>query len=223
MVALELSTLDMMTIATHVGALRVLPVGDDPWAAWECAASSPEVLQGVDALLARARRFNTARANEATLWSRVIYPLMELAERDDVVAWSQVTVSARHPTQDLTIAGVIDGAFARDDLGQPSAPYFLVVEAKRGIDASDPLPQVVGAMLAAGMTRLGGGAVAREVFGAFVVTDKWTFLRGALTMDAAGGLSMEVAPSREYAVRHESLAIVAVMRAIVARGEIAAT
>jgi hypothetical protein len=218
MVTLTLSTLDMQTISSQAGHVRVLPVSDEPWEKWERVLAPSEVQRGVDDLLARLRRFNTARANEATLWSRVIYPLMELAERGDVMAWSQVTVSAQHPTRDLAIAGVIDGAFARDDLGQPGAPYFLVVEAKRGIDASDPLPQVVGAMFAAAMTQLEKrNPATHEMYGAFVVTDKWTFLRGVLAMDVAGTLSMELTPSREYAVRHESPAIVAVMSAIIER------
>ncbi len=218
MLSLALSTLDMKTLSVQAARLRMLPVGDDPWAAWERAPLSAEVLRGVGDVLARVRRFNTARANEATLWSRVIYPLMELAERGEVLAWSQVPITARHPTLDLVISGVIDGAFASDDLGQPGVPYLLVVEAKRGIDASDPLPQVVGAMLAAGLSGLSptnGGR--KEVFGAFVVTDKWTFLQGTIATDAAGALAMTLAPSREYAVRHESPAIVAVMGAIIER------
>ena len=218
MTTLTLSSLDMQTLSAQAAQVRVLSIADEPWAAWERRELSPDAMRGVGDVLGRVRRFNTARANEATLWARVIYPLMELAERDDVVAWAQVTVSARHPARDVVITGVIDGAFARDDLGQPGAPYFLVVEAKRGIDASDPLPQVAGAMLAAGLCRPpaeGGGPV--EVFGAFVVTDKWTFLRGTITADAAGALTLTLAPSREYAVRHESPAIVAVMGAIIER------
>jgi len=218
MVTLTLSAIDMQTISSQAAHLRVLPVADEPWAGWERAELSPEILRGVGDLLGRVRRFNTARANEATLWSRVIYPLIELAEQGEVLAWSQVAVSAKHPTLDLVISGVIDGAFAADDLGQPAAPFFLVVEAKRGIDASDPLPQVVGAMLAAGLAGPTAADGARpEVYGAFVVTDKWTFLRGVITADAAGALSFTLTPSREYAVRHESPAIVAVMRAILDR------
>lgn len=217
MTTLTLSSLDMETLSAQAARVHVLPVGDEPWAEWERRDLPAAALRGVDELLSRVRRFNTARANEATLWARVIYPLMELAESGDVLAWSQVTVSARHPALDLAITGVIDGAFAHDDLGQPAQPLLLVVEAKRGIDASDPLPQVAGAMLAAVLPRCAAGAPPAEVFGAFVVTDKWTFLRGAVTADSAGALSLSLAPSREYAVRHESPAIVAVMASIVER------
>lgn len=217
MPTLSLSSVDMETLSAQAARVRVLPIADEPWAQRERRELSGAALRGVDDRLARLRRFNTARANEATLWARVIYPLMELAESGDVLAWSQVTMSARHPTLDLAITGVIDGAFARDDLGQPALPLLLVVEAERGIDASDPLPQVAGAMLAVALPRCTVGAPPAEVFGAFVVTDKWTFLRGTVTADGAGALELSLAPSREYAVRHESPAIVAVMASIVER------
>ncbi len=59
--------------------------------------------------------------NEATIWSRVIYPLLALAEQGTVQAWAQVNLSAKYHCRclDLLSGGGtgIGGRSAYDDFG----------------------------------------------------------------------------------------------------------
>ena len=166
----------------------------------------------------RLKRFHSTRANEATLWSRAIYPLLMLAESDDIIAWAQAPLLARWAPGDLELRGVIDGALARDEAGLPAEPYLLVIEAKRGVDAQDPMAQCVGSMLAVGLQRLDRGAPA-EVFGCFTVADTWTFLRGlvAATTHDPARLTLDLTISREYEGRFESALVLAILKGVVDR------
>ncbi len=166
----------------------------------------------------RLKRFHAARANEATLWSRAIYPLLMLAERDDILAWAQAPLVTRWPPGDFELRGVADGALARDEAGLPAEPYLLVIEAKRGVDAQDPMAQCVGSMLAVALTRL-AGTTPVEVFGAFTIADTWTFVRAALATDPqdAARLRLDLNTSREYEGRFESTLILAILKGVVQR------
>ncbi len=166
----------------------------------------------------RLKRFHATRANEATLWSRAIYPLLMLAERDDIVAWAQAPVLARWVPSAFELRGVADGTLARDEAGLPSDPYLLVIEAKRGIDAVDPMAQCVGSMLAVGLKRL-TATKPEEVFGCFTIADTWTFLRGSLSTETgdAARLRLDLTVSREYEGRFESALVLATLKGIVSR------
>ena len=50
------------------------------------------LLQYLTAKLAQA---HPTTLNEATLWSRALYPLLELAETGRVRAWAEVTLAAK--------------------------------------------------------------------------------------------------------------------------------
>lgn len=111
-----------------------------------------------------------------------------VAEVDDVRAWSQVALSVvvrgdelrGLGDEPLRLHGIIDGALAVDAAGQPMAPFFLVVEAKRALDAVDPLPQLQGAMLTVALQRLEDQPErAHGVYSCFTIGDAWTFVRGA--------------------------------------------
>src|SRR5262249_40290182 len=94
----------------------------------------------VDKLL----NYKTVRANEATLWARAIYPLLVLAEREDVRAFSLVSLAAK--LDDVEIHGEVDGVLASSVDDQIDLPFLVVVEAKRGISGTDPVAQLVGGM-----------------------------------------------------------------------------
>lgn len=166
----------------------------------------------------RLKRFHAARANEATLWSRAIYPMLMLVERDDILAWAQAPVATRWVPGDIELRGVADGALARDEAGLPAEPYLLVIEAKRGVDAQDPMAQCVGAMLAVALGSR-GGAKPVEVFGAFTIAATWTFVRAMLMTDPqdAARLRLELNVSREYEGRFEATLILAILKGIVQR------
>jgi uncharacterized protein YjiS (DUF1127 family) len=88
-------------------------------------------------ILDKLRDYGTLRVNEATIWARAIYPLLALAERDDIRAWSLVPLSGRF--NDVEIGGEVDGALASSFAEEVELPYFIVVEAKRGVGGTDPM------------------------------------------------------------------------------------
>lgn len=50
--------------------------------------------------------------NAATIWSRAVYPLLELAETDRIRAWAEVPLTARDPYTDTELGGIVDGVLA---------------------------------------------------------------------------------------------------------------
>lgn len=200
----------------------------EPWATFAATALSAQERADLDALRRRLAFTSTSRANEATLWARAIYPLLMVAEVDDVRAWSQVALNVvvRGDLRGLDGAalrlhGVVDGALATDAAGQPVDPFFLVVEAKRALDAADPLPQLQGAMLSLALRRLDDDPHAEhEVFGCFTIGDAWTFVRGRFARaegDGGAAVRADYHPSRELSEHAEADAIAAILKAVVAR------
>ena len=167
----------------------------------------------IEPILDKLRNYGVSRVNEATLWARAIYPLLALAERDDILAWSVVPLSGRF--NDVEIGGEVDGALASSFLDQIELPYFVVVEAKRGVGATDPLPQALGAMLCAAQRNEHEGHPAEQIYGCFTIGDDWTFLRGRLDWSQPKP-RMSVLPSREYTERTEAPIILAILVSILA-------
>ena len=115
--------------------------------------------------------------NEATLWSRAIYPILMLAEQGRVQAWSGVSLKAAYPT--FALEGEVDGALAPATGGRIRPPYLIVHEAKRGLNAPDPLYQLYGEMLAAARINAERDATTeQEIFGCYTVNETWAFVRG---------------------------------------------
>ena len=116
---------------------------------WEKMQMPLTAEEGVmlDYLKADTQQRHLTRLNEATLWARTIYPLLRLAENDRIVAWAGVLLKATYPAFELE--GEADGALAPAVAGKIRGPYLVVHEAKRGINAPDPLCQLYGEMLAA--------------------------------------------------------------------------
>ena len=167
--------------------------------------------------------------NEITLWARAIYPLLELAETGNVRAWGGVSLTAKDPYSDTELSGVVDGVLAPEQgvlAGTPGQPFLLVIETKRGVDATDPRPQLFAAMLAVLWTRLGraraGEADPVEVFGCFTVSDTWTFVHAEASLRPEGShprLGVTLSWSREYTERVEAEAILGVLRWITRRAQ----
>ena len=117
--------------------------------------------------------------NEATLWARAIYPILMLAEQGRVRAWSGVSLKAAYPT--FALEGEVDGALAPATGGRIRPPYLIVHEAKRGLNAPDPLYQLYGEMLAAARINAERDAAAeQEIFGCYTVNETWAFVRGSV-------------------------------------------
>ena len=118
--------------------------------------------------------------NEATLWARAIYPMLVLAEREHIQAWSGVPLKATYLTFELE--GEVDGVLAPALGGRIRPPYLIVHEAKRGINAPDPQFQLYGEMLAAAWLNWKiNPTAAQEIFGCYTVNDSWAFVRGTVS------------------------------------------
>ena len=57
----------------------------------------------IDNIISRLFNYKTSLMNEATIWARAIYPLLVLAEQDDIQAWAQITLQARYPHVELQL------------------------------------------------------------------------------------------------------------------------
>jgi hypothetical protein len=188
-------------------------------------AIEPSLQEHLRYLTNKLRVARPTTLNEATVWSRAIYPLLELAETDRVRAWAEVLLGTRDPFSGTEIAGVIDGVLAPEGLlaGAPDLPFLLVVEAKRGMEALDPRPQLIAALVAVLWAELGrrGGEHA-ETFGCFTVGDIWTFAHAtatALPVGSSPRLAVSLAWSREYAERSEAETIFRLLCRVVRKGD----
>lgn len=154
--------------------------------------------------------------NEATIWSRAIYPLLLLAERDNIRAWAEVTLSGQFSTFD--ISGIADGAIGQSIAGRLIAPYLVVVETKRGIEGADPIPQLYGQMLAAAYLNWNTNAQdSQEIFGCYTIADSWTFLRGEVSQFEKERPHLKVEYSREYSEKYDAELILKILKQIVNR------
>jgi len=158
--------------------------------------------------------YKTVRANEATIWARAIYPLLALAERDEIRAFSAVPLVARF--DEVELRGKADGALAESVDEELGLPYLVVVEAKRGVGATDPMAQLLGAMLCAARLNERAGGQADEIYGCYTVADVWTFFRGRFDWTAPRPV-MSLLSSREYMEKTEGQTILAILESIVGK------
>ncbi len=151
--------------------------------------------------------------NEATIWSRAIYPLLMLAEQGRLNAWSQLPLKAQYPG--FRLEGIADGVVGHNISGITKSYYLIVVEAKRGPEALDPQIHLYGAMLAA--ARLNwerNGESPQEIFGCYTIADNWTFVHGLVSEIESDRPAMTIALSREYAEKIEAEAILRTLKSI---------
>ncbi len=154
--------------------------------------------------------------NEATIWARSIYPLLQLAESEDVRALAGVSLKVRYPQ--FEIEGVADGAIGKSIMGSMDYPYLVMVEAKRGIEGHNPVFQLYGSLLAA--ARLNwqtDGQEPQEVFGCYTIADSWAFVRAQVSGIDSDRPALRVEFSREYTEKTDAETILKLLKAIVAR------
>ena len=160
----------------------------------------------------KLRYFRTILANEATVWARAIYPVLAMAERGEIVAFSRVSLAAAFG--DVQVRGEADGALAWSVNEEPGTPYVVIIEAKRGVEATEPISQLLGAMLCAAQKNERDGRPADEMYGVYTVADIWTFVRGQIDWSQPKP-TMRVLPSGEYAEKTEAATILAILESIV--------
>jgi len=78
------------------------------------ALAQPELPESdraaLDLVVNKLRNYRVLRVNEATVWARAIYPVLVLAERGSIRAWSVVPLAAS--LGDVEVRGEADGALA---------------------------------------------------------------------------------------------------------------
>ncbi len=173
-----LSQLTEGTLNTLV-TLREQAEVSKKWSDMQVPLTSEESVW-LEKIKATLRERQLVHMNEATLWARAIYPLLILAEQRHVQAWTGVPLRATYPTFELE--GEADGALAPSVGGKIRPPYLIVHEAKRSVDAPDPLYQLYGEMLAAAWLNWHSNpTLEQEIFGCYTVNDTWAFVRGIVS------------------------------------------
>jgi hypothetical protein len=184
---------------------------------WEELARRPigEVERAaLSPIVAKLRDFGLHLANEATVWARAIYPLLALAERRGIFAFALVPLAARF--DDVEIRGEADGALAASVNAEPGPPYLVVIEAKRGLGATEPVSQLLGAMLCAALRNPRDGKPREEMFGVYTIADVWTFVRAHIDWSQPRP-AMSVLTSGEYVEKLEAATILAILESIIDR------
>ncbi len=192
-----------------------------PWEALAAGDLTAEELRMVDYVSAGLRHFQPSLVNERTVFARAIYPLLVLAEAEGVQALADVPLFAR--IGDTELAGLADGALGRPVAGELRAPFLIVVEAKRGIEGTSPVPQLYGEMLAAACANAGEtGRPEQRMYGAFTVADNWTFVyMTAEALDTPSPVA-SVVSSWELGEKTEAATITRILKSIVAEHQRAA-
>jgi hypothetical protein len=158
----------------------------------------------------------TLLLNDVTIWARAIYPLLAMAERDNIHAFGGVPLSGTFPGGEL--GGEVDGALARMGIEAEAAPpYLLVVEAKRGVEGHEPVAQLLGGLLCAAQRNHKHRPKAVHVlYGVYTVADVWTFLQVTISGLDADRPAIVTAFSPEYAEKNEAATILLLLKSIVA-------
>src|SRR5262249_249080 len=142
------------------------------------------------------------------------YPLLVLAERGTIRAWAEVPLAGSF--NDVEIRGEADGALAASVDEELGPPYLVVIEAKRGTTGTDPVAQLLGALLGAGRLNERAASPIRALFGCYTIADVWTFVRAQFEWTEPMP-AMRVLSSREYTEKTEAATILAILESIVGK------
>ena len=208
------SELTEETLDSIVTLHEKMGVSDD-WEEMQRCLTAEE-RKRIDVFRADLEGLELIAMNEATLWSRVIYPLLVLAEQEHIRAWAGVPLKATYAT--FQLEGEADGVLAPCILGRMRRPYFVVHEAKRGVNAPDPLYQLLGEMLAAAWLNWKKDTTPnQEIFGCYTVAESWAFVRGVVGEMDAEKPTFAVEKSLTYNGVSGAERIVQILKAIVAK------
>jgi hypothetical protein len=206
-------TMGKLTLADirQVVQLQEEGVRDYPWLAVEDIVLSPDEETQLKFMQSKLTHEPTHLLNEATIWSRAIYPLLLLAEQDDIRAWSEVPLYADYLT--FQVSGVADGVLGKTVAGRMVAPYLVMVEAKRGLGGEDPIPQLYGQLLAAAqMNQIAQPKASQQLFGCYTIADNWTFVKALVGAPDSNTPVLAVQYSPEFSERFESATILRLLK-----------
>lgn len=212
---LILSTLSSAILKRWVG-LEEHGIAEYDWLKVATISLNEAEQQELQRLQLRLWNHRTLLMNEATIWARGIYPLLLLAEQSDIEAWAGVAMSAKYPQ--FEIEGIVDGVLGKCVSGFIESPYLVVVEAKRGLEAQNPLYQLYGQLLAAAhLNWENDQAEPQEIFGCYTIADNWSFIRAEVNGMLADRPTMRLETSRQYAEQYEAETIVKILKGIVSK------
>jgi|HubBroStandDraft_4_1064222.scaffolds.fasta_scaffold232994_2 hypothetical protein len=210
-------TLGTLTLAQLEGLVEIQDRGVAPgiWEDRELGALPERELSWLADLRERLVSYKTSLVNEATLWARAIYPLLVLAERDNIKAFSAVPLSTTLGRGELR--GEVDGAMAWMGIeGDAQSPYLVVVEAKRGVEGHDPVAQLLGGLLCAARKNHQSRSRGEHVlYGVYTIADLWTFVKVTFTDLDGDRPVMTTVFSREYMEKTEAARILLLLRSMV--------
>ncbi|EDN71384.1 hypothetical protein BGP_4631 [Beggiatoa sp. PS] len=160
------------------------------------------------------KNYPTHVMNEATLWSRAIYPLLRLAEQANILATSEVPLTAQY--QNFELHGIADGILGKCIAGNLELPYLVVLEAKRGLEGQNPQPQVYGQLLATAYLNWEENNNIQNMFGCYIIAGAWTFVRAEVSKIDTDYPLVILEHSREYNETMEAEMILKILKSIVA-------
>jgi hypothetical protein len=187
------------------------------WAAVEAAELTNDEMIQADFITQRLAAEPAHLLNEATIWARAIYPLLVLGEYGEIRARAEVPLAAQY--QKFYINGIADGAMGKTIGSRVVAPFLVILEAKRGIEGSDPIPQLYGEMLAAARLnwQINPDTETQKIFGCYTIADTWTFLQGEVRSIDSDRPILSIEYSREYTQKYDANTILKLIKSIVRR------
>ncbi len=189
-------------------------LNDYEWLQVDSIALTAEEQQHLRPIQSRLRSYRTHLMNEATLWARAIYPLLLLAEQGSIQAWSGVAMQATYPQ--FEIDGIADGVLGKYVSGFPETPYLVVVEAKRGLETSNPVYQLYGQLLAAAHLNWENDQLEpQELFGCYTIADSWSFVRAEVSGITTERPTLRIESSGEYPEQTDAPTIVKILKKMV--------
>jgi hypothetical protein len=187
----------------------------EPWNGLAQGELTESERQAIDRVVRVFPRAPVFQINEATLWSRAIFPLLALAETDDAVVMADVPLVGRFG--DVELMGNADGAFGTAADGELEAPFLIIVETKRGIEGGNPVNQLRGELLAAAhLNAKDNGRPVQRVYGCFTIGAVWTFVLADIEGLDTDRPSMTITTSLGFAEDHEAATIVKILKSIIA-------
>jgi len=159
--------------------------------------------------------YETTLMNEATIWGRAVYPLLLMVEHGDIQSWAGVSLQAKYSQFELE--GIVDAVIGKCLGGVMEVPYIVVVEAKRGLEGTNPRFQLYGEMLAAARLNWEENRhPAETIFGCYTIADSWTFLRAKVSAMEDDIPEMSIESTREYVEKIEAEIILKTLKYMVA-------
>jgi hypothetical protein len=214
METLSIGKLNFENLATFV-EIQEKANTNPSWAAVESSELTTDETTQADFITQRLAAEPAHLLNEATIWARAIYPLLVLGEYGEIRARAEVPLAAQY--QKFYINGIADGAMGKTIGSRVVAPFLVILEAKRGIEGSDPIPQLYGEMLAAARLnwQINPDTETQKIFGCYTIADTWTFLQGEVRNIDSDRPILSIEYSREYTQKYDANTILKLIKSIV--------